>query len=500
MSIKKLLSLALATVVALGVSSVGAVAASAAEPTGSIQITKTTQDGKTTVEGVEYTLYRVNDADNKAIDLSTNEGWAKAQEILTAFNKGHQTADSVEHKTEQGAPQKTNASGVAKFSDLPLGLYLVVESSVADAKVKNLIPGRPFMVTVPTTKKDGKTLEYNIEVSPKNSEVNLEKTVDDSTINTSRSLTYTLKSDIPKVEQGSAHELLKYIVSDKINSNLTVDPKQVKVTVTGDADNTHAATDYNVTVDKGTLKVEFTADGLKKLAKSGAKLGSKVEITVPASLNKDFTVPDNGLILDNEATLEIAIGPNTPGASTPPTITVKSNKVTTPLGKVSVTKVKEDKTTAITDNPATFELYLCKDVNGKPALQGGKLTIDGKSEWNTDKAGKLEISGLQANNWKNGKEVPATERVSYCLKETKAPKGYELAPQPFKFDITYTPGTDQAQGKVVTDLDKVVNYPSNAGFSLPETGATALVALSIAGILMTIGGAFAFASYRRRQA
>lgn len=80
--------------------------------------------------------------------------------------------DDLDPKPELIGTEKTNASGLAKFENLKLGLYLVIETKAPDSVKEACVP---FFVSVPMTKvNDSKTNKlsdwlYDIHVYPKNS-------------------------------------------------------------------------------------------------------------------------------------------------------------------------------------------------------------------------------------------------------------------------------------------------------------------------------------------
>lgn len=134
--------------------------------------TNTLPDGALPASGVEFTLYQVKDIneliqyfDGVSGDLEVK---ANSYFVDNDYNKGVTTdVASKWHKSE-----KTSKDGTVTFGDLPLGLYLVVESKKPVTVTKAV---EPFLVSVPMTRigEDGKTIPnewlYDIHVYPKNS-------------------------------------------------------------------------------------------------------------------------------------------------------------------------------------------------------------------------------------------------------------------------------------------------------------------------------------------
>lgn len=134
--------------------------------------TKTLPDGALPASGVEFTLYQVKNIDEliQYFDGVSGDLEVKANSYFVDndYNKGV-TADVAGkwHKSE-----KTSKDGTVTFGDLPLGLYLVVESKKPVTVTEAV---EPFLVSVPMTRigEDGKTIPnewlYDIHVYPKNS-------------------------------------------------------------------------------------------------------------------------------------------------------------------------------------------------------------------------------------------------------------------------------------------------------------------------------------------
>ncbi len=134
--------------------------------------TETLPDGALPASGVEFTLYQVKNIDEliQYFDGVSGDLEVKANSYFVDndYNKGVTTdVASKWHKSE-----KTSKDGTVTFGDLPLGLYLVVESKKPVTVTKAV---EPFLVSVPMTRigEDGKTIPnewlYDIHVYPKNS-------------------------------------------------------------------------------------------------------------------------------------------------------------------------------------------------------------------------------------------------------------------------------------------------------------------------------------------
>lgn len=221
MKLKRLLTAALSAVMALSVCALPAMAEESGTPatttpqktasvidtgrTGSITIykyntttatakgetgtgeTQTPPAGATALRGAEFTIYQVEDANwlekyYGGKELATGE---KTPEVDDYFNKdtngqviSYEAANLVDDIAAKAKPSKvTDENGYAKFDNLDLGLYLVIETKVPQSVVTAVTP---FLVSVPMTRvqtgntaTEGQLKEwlYDVTVYPKNSTV-----------------------------------------------------------------------------------------------------------------------------------------------------------------------------------------------------------------------------------------------------------------------------------------------------------------------------------------
>ena len=122
-------------------------------------------EGAVPIKDVGFTIYKVEDA-AKLADYysSTPNSLPLVSNYCTVSGKNVNLATGVAEK-KQGEEVKTDVNGVAKFTNLPLGIYLVVETT-SPAIVTG--PCEPFLISVPMTT-DGDDWLYNVHVYPKNS-------------------------------------------------------------------------------------------------------------------------------------------------------------------------------------------------------------------------------------------------------------------------------------------------------------------------------------------
>lgn len=127
---------------------------------------------KELLDGVEFTIYRVMDKAAMLDYYSGAEGKAtlpKVEDYVNAPAEGSKawTVKSTT-TTPQVAKKVTGADGTkgaAVFSDLDLGIYLVIETGVPDAVTTSV---KPFLVSIPMTTVEGDEWLYDVQVFPKN--------------------------------------------------------------------------------------------------------------------------------------------------------------------------------------------------------------------------------------------------------------------------------------------------------------------------------------------
>lgn len=115
-------------------------------------------DGAKPLEGAEFTIYRVANEQDLEQYYSTNP---KALPSV----KDYTTENGEIKGTKVGDETTTDKNGIAKFENLDLGFYVVVETKTPDKVTK---PIEPFLVSVPMTTTDGENWLYDVHVYPKN--------------------------------------------------------------------------------------------------------------------------------------------------------------------------------------------------------------------------------------------------------------------------------------------------------------------------------------------
>lgn len=483
--------------------------------------------GANPIGSVIFSVAQVTD-----VDLSTNAGW-QAASLLTPQVPGALDTAVYGITGTDGVPQVctynsgtgdctvvTGEGAGAAFQDLPIGVYLVTEVKTPPG----VVASAPFLVTIPMTNPTNQNeWMYNVYVYPKNSLTTITKTVDDTPTaggmpqanNPNAIVTWTIKADVPRIESQTEPDVYvkptSFVITDQLDQRLlrTGTPTvQIVDAMTGvplDVTNEDqlVAGDYTITPTDATvgetLTVTLTDNGLTKLLNVANDGDYQVMVAFntlvqyyPACAETD-PAPDCGTIGNGIIPNKASVNVNNTGAREVLTA------VNTEWKAVSFQKVDM----ATTPNPvpnAEFMVYGPTAGAATPNTSDELLTATATSA--TD--GTVDLGALVRSDWQNGASVPdmANYRV-YWLVETKAPAGYELLAQPVPFIVTDAGlvGVTLNSSGVVTGVDdlltNVVNVETNAGFTLPLTGGTGTLFLTVGGVALL---AIVLVVARRRRA
>ncbi len=441
--------------------------------------------GLTPIKDVTFTVTPITN-----LDLTTNAGWLAASKLTLDRSSGQITGKGTDGAAVKLgtplAPQVTNAAGDATFTGVPLGMYLVQETSAPAGVTK----AAPFLVTVPLTNPETRdSWVYDIHVYPKNSTVGAEKTVsDEDATKVGDAITWTITGDLPRVAQpdGSFAAPTGYRVVDALDARLSLANAQVSLTtglvfVLGE--------DYTLADDQNTVTVDFTAAGLAKLGAAAADPAAQVRVDLTTTVISlaDGTIGDGKLkntavVFPNKGSFDVK-----PGDPDGPVVTPE---VESRFGDLLIEKVSsKDAATKLAG--AKFQVFTSEEAAKQAGTAGAKpVTINGEDTFTTAADGTVRISGLHVSDFVNGAEIKSEDAYRYYwLVEVEAPTGYELLAEPIKTTVT-------AGGTAVESL-AVENAPKNAGFELPLTGAAGTWMFTIAGLLV-IGGGVAMMLRRKK--
>lgn len=375
------------------------------------------------------------------------------------------------------AVEETNADGEINLTGLKPGLYKVSELYVP--KDSGLVIAKPFLVFVPMTNEAKDGWIKDVHAYPKNTQVKVEKKVKDQFANNGEDYTYTITSDIPLTKKGET--LTKYIVTDELDSKLDGANSEVTKVALGESEDSAktltAGADYNVenTGNAQLKKVVFTKDGLKKLTSTS----DKVFTTIKTKTNKGETVYH----VPNDAKLIVSHHPDDLHDTEVP-----SNEVDTYWGDLKI--VKQDGNDKKKLEGATFELVQCQAEGDawKQTPETTAETVKGDKSWTTDENGTVTIKGIHVTDYADDETKPN----DYCLKETKAPKGYVKNDQLIHFDLKKEGKVDKETGVPTAKIENTATIDNYSDKNhLPNTGGAGFIAIVMAGLAIIGGGFFA---------
>ncbi|WP_294827265.1 SpaH/EbpB family LPXTG-anchored major pilin [uncultured Gemmiger sp.] len=140
-------------------------------------ISQSYEDGKPTLaydldatlknKGLDNGIFNGNSNGNSDM-IDKNTGLIDSKLLYDEINKTFSTLTADEKAAMQkGDPQKTNDAGVASFTELPLGIYMIEETA---APSQILTRTANFVVSIPMvqTTENGQEWVYDVEASPKN--------------------------------------------------------------------------------------------------------------------------------------------------------------------------------------------------------------------------------------------------------------------------------------------------------------------------------------------
>ena len=476
---KKLVSILLAMIMVLSMSTVAFAAQGTNNDKGSITINDA-------VEGHTYNAYQIlvlesYNTEAKAYSYKANaawDSWLKSQiQYVSIDAQGYVTwvkdADAaafakaaLAHAKEANinpVDKKTAESRTVAFTGLNLGYYLV------DTTLGTLC-------SLDTTEPDVTMQEKN-EVPSQTKEVQEDSDNswgDENTAEIGDTVNY--RTTI-KAKPGAK----KYILHDVMSEGLTLKPESITVAEPAGVTKGQDANsgDYHVVTtgfsDGCTFEVVFHQSYLDTITKN-----TDIVVTYSAVVNENAQVStsDN----PNETKLEYGEASNPEDKFTPP------SETKTYTFKVDV--VKTDGDNKVLDG-AQFKLYDAKTDGIEIALvkvDDGfyRLAKDGEPgvEYITTVNGQLEIKGFDAN-------------TNYYLEETKAPDGYnklaervEIAVKEDNLEASVSNGTFQSGG---------VQIVNKAGDELPGTGGMGTTVIYIVGGVLVAGAAVLLILRSRRN-
>jgi fimbrial isopeptide formation D2 family protein len=414
-------------------------------PNDGSELTPAQLAGLTPIAGVTFSLQSVGN-----IDLSTNAGW-DAVDGLTAADV---LADPAAFPLTAAGSGDTDADGELAFGDLPLGVYLVTETSPGANPIAQ--PTAPFLVTMPLPTGDNTWL-YDVNVYPKNAVTEITKTVDDAdAFGLGDDVSWAITGSVPYL--AAADPLTTFGFTDVLDPRLGYTAATVTaVTATGDP-LAMVPEDYVMTTPvapaTGTVQVVFTPAGLAKLdANQGA--------IVTLGLDTEVLSIGDGTI-ENTATLAVNSSTNL------------ADDVTD-WGALEIFKFATVDGVDEALTGAQFQIFT--NATDAAALTN-PVTVDGEDTFTTNVDGEIAVPGLKAGD--------------YLIVETVSPVGYVANLTPIAVTV--------AVGSTDTPVVVRVENSQVPAWLLPLTGGGGAGMFAIGGgvlIAIAIGAAFVFRARRR---
>ena len=440
------------------------------------------------VNGVVFDLYKVDTKDGIPASGKT---YVLDGMNLKVYDSGNTLIGT--YPVSSAGSVKTANYGTAIAKDLPQGLYLVIENTVASTNITNALTEEqlfisaacaPFLVAVPMTDPKGDNWLSDVHVYPKNEALTIDKEPNvKGAVAVGDIVGYSIKVSIPSDIATSK----KFDVIDKFDPALDLDPNSVKaVTLPTNVGLVKGATaDYTVTYDSSTRKlvVSFTENGRAKI-----KGYTHVQVSFDTTVNAlalsyvDNTISNTAKVeFRNDKDVDYDAETDDGGADIH-------------TAAIEVSKIDE---TGAALNGSSFKIA----TSPENAAAGRFIRIDAVnsilydydptsgSKWATLGAGAdYKIDPNNVGKFTGLRDVVDGDYQTYYVVETKAPVGYNLLSEA----IVVTFDGDEI------DYTRAIIVKNSKGFTLPVTGGTGTVIFTVTGIAL-LGIAIVLVISRRRK-
>lgn len=494
---------------------------------------KIAENGKTieadytvTVDGTEYVLVKDYQKINTAL-MGTYPEYYK--EIIN-----------------RAVSEKTGEDGYARFSGMEYGLYLVVESSVAEAQIKNADATdweyititrkqAPYVVSAPIYDVDkGWLAEINATAKNVKGTADIDKKIvrsydgtlgyadgevlnDTDVTNVNDVVEFKFISKVPDLtdsKDNTAIDIDTYVITDAISKGLTLPEFSAENIVITDKNVSYTfGTDYTVTndVDVGTegykdgstFSITFTPAGLAKLTNLAKSMSDgEVYVYYTATVNSEAIVGEAGN--PNKVKLTFQAG--------------QSHEIDTTWKEVKefIFGMEANK---LFDNAQDNDLAAAvrfKLYTDEACTKGIVVTGD-KGNYVYSGSGEATELKLDGNSQLYIKGVPTG--VDLYLKETATSKGYNILKEPVKVNLIPAKGDDgeytgvlengvlentsTVNGTAATlvrdDTAITLAVNNTSGFQLPATGGMGAWIFAILGVLVIGGGVTFYVITRKKR-
>lgn len=526
----KILSVALATLVAASLAATTAFSSYAANEDPGYTITI-----NDSVEGYSYEAYQVFKGDlsgnilsniewGDGVDTSAIVSALVADATIGAGFNAEMTAADVAKVVATYTDGSAQAKAFAKV--VGANLSGTTSGTVGEGKISGL-PAGYYLVQNNAVPEDGSYTNFILKVvkdetaSPKRSVPTLEKKVLEESYTGNGGYgtgyndvaDYDIGDDVPFELIGSlpenfaSYDTYSYMFTDTLSDGLTLNNSTVKVYLDTDKDVSNGATDitsaFTFTADpENAQKFTVSCDNIKSIADISES--SNIIVQYTAKLDTDAVIGLDGNT--NKADLTFSNNPNGEGKGTTP-----EDKVIVFTYELDTTKVNG----ANTDEKLEGAEFKLMNAAGKWVIvdENGKVTgwADAEADGSTlksDANGLFKVIGLDDG--------------TYELKETKAPAGYNLLANTIKLVINATTTNVQnwngEASSALTDLtikvDQAAAAPgdvnsgivsttvkNNKGSVLPSTGGIGTTIFYVCGgIIVAAAAVLLIVKMRKREA
>ncbi|WP_353065576.1 SpaH/EbpB family LPXTG-anchored major pilin [Arcanobacterium hippocoleae] len=418
-------------------------------------------EGAKPVANVVFTYAKLQD-----IDLKTNAGWAKIKGLKV--DADGTVKDATQQTVATGKEEKftpTSLQGLTTKSNLELGVYLIKENFAPYTVTK---PAAPFLVVLPYVADDA--WQYTVHAYPKNTVVTKAdqpvKTITKKPHFPGDKITWTINQRVPKLAQGET--LTTFRITDQIPTHVEkIDSNNVTVEVKRGGAPQEEITATKQVTPENLVTISFAPNILDKI-----KSGDEVVVTIIGTIKGDVegNVDNQANTTFNNKTFPSTDDPHqNPGD---PLIGTPTKLAFAPLTINKKNKQQEPLT------GAEFKVWPAKGQACEDPAEGAFRLVTTKTD-----AGQAVLQVVPGD---------------YCVQETKAPVGYDIAEQYKTAQAVTVPKTD---GKTLDVVNlRVQETGTDLLPKLPLTGAAGAVLLSLVGTAITaIALGYGFVVLRRRS-
>lgn len=410
------------------------------------------------------------------------------KELLAQETEGrNQLEQYVNHADEKKNMPLTDKNGKTSVTELPFGLYLIVETKVP-ANVHTTV--EPFFVSLPMTDHEGEAWFYDVEVYPKNQTniPDLDKLIkqhddngklpyeDIATGSQGDIMDYIFVSHLPKITSEATY-LTQYTFTDQMDIGLTYNEDvslyfykteeearnhdKEKAIQVWEAKEKLFKTEYQgETSGKSKMIITITKEGLEEI---NTKLSNKwMVIAYSCTINTDDSpvLGDSGNI--NEVTLEWK-------RTNMEEIDMLEDRAKVYIFGLNIQKTFSDQKGKFQD----VKFLLQNKTDGyylKAKGENGVYYITDQEKGTSEKEGTIFNPGEKGNLTINGLEAD-----TYILTEIATANGYSLLKEPMVIDIRSTVDDIIPSRTTLYDILDITNNPNKEVIETPGERASASI-------------------------